>query len=190
MITRTDLLIIEGFLDPDTCRDLASAPMSPPPGRHDVNAAPLYGTEVAVSLGTRISEVLADFYSITDPLVCDYLAASQSLPGMGHVEHADAVTPAGDPNHTPWRLVTAMLYLNTHGADFTGGELVFPRLNQSVYPVAGRLVGFRCDAVHTHSVPAVESGTRRAVAAWFTTDPARAASWWPKRDWTPNPTCA
>jgi predicted 2-oxoglutarate/Fe(II)-dependent dioxygenase YbiX len=89
---------------------------------------------------------------------------------MGHVLHADAETLDGGENHTSWRLVTAMLYLNTCGVDFKGGQIVFPRIGQTVEPKAGLLVGFRCDGIHAHQVPEVTSGERRALAFWFTKD--------------------
>ena len=73
-----------------------------------------------------------------------------------------------------------MLYLNSYGTDFGGGVLHFTRLGQVVEPTAGLLVGFRCDGAHTHEVPAVQWGTRRALAFWFTTDPAWAGVVSPK----------
>lgn len=144
--------------------------MSPGPGVHTVDAEQVYGREVIRPITARVREALAKHFNITEPLYCDYAAAAQSLEGMAHERHADAVTLNGFPNHTPWRVVTAMLYLNDFGTDFTGGQLHFPHIGKVIDPVAGRLVGFRCDAVHTHEVPMIQSGVRRALAFWFTHD--------------------
>jgi hypothetical protein len=64
--------------------------------------------------------------------------------------------------------------LNTRGVDFHGGEIRFPLMGRSVDPIAGRLVGFRCDTVHTHEAPPVAFGVRRALAFWCTFDQAHA----------------
>ena len=169
---RDDLLIIDGFLEPAVCNELVAIGLPGLEyGRHDCHARLVFDPGLVADLVRQVSEQLRAWFGIEEPLYCDYAAATRSTEGMSHVAHADAETLDGEPNHTHWRLVTAMLYLNTMGEDFTGGELEFPRLGQVVQPVAGRLVGFRCDGIHTHAVPAVTSGERRAMAFWYTRDP-------------------
>jgi predicted 2-oxoglutarate/Fe(II)-dependent dioxygenase YbiX len=170
---REDLLIIDEFLPREQALHMASIPITPAPGRHDTEATAVYGRDVIAPIVLDVQSALAQHFGLTEPIYCDYAAASQSTQGMSHQRHADAVTLTGEPNHTPWRVVTAMLYLNDYGADFTGGgELHFPNIDQTVIPRAGRLVGFRCDAIHTHEVPQIQTGSRRALAFWFTHDPS------------------
>jgi predicted 2-oxoglutarate/Fe(II)-dependent dioxygenase YbiX len=170
---RQDLLIVDEFLPREQALEMAQVPMTPTHGRHDAESTLVYGRDVMTPIVLNVRDALSEHFDLTETIYCDYAAASQSTPGMSHQRHADAVTLDGEPNHTSWRLVTAMLYLNDCGTDFTGGELHFPLLPQTVIPKAGRLVGFRCDAIHTHEVPQIQTGTRRALAFWFTYD----ASW-------------
>jgi predicted 2-oxoglutarate/Fe(II)-dependent dioxygenase YbiX len=169
---RTDLLIVDDFMPPQDCRRLTGRAVFPAPGRHDVSALHVMGRTEMHSLADQVGAALAAHFEIPERLHCDYAAASKSGPGMGHVEHADSETLDGDPSHTPWRTVTAMIYLNTQDVDFGGGDLTFTRLGVTIAPKAGLLVGFRCDGIHTHKVPPVTWGERRALAFWYTTDPA------------------
>lgn len=157
--------LVPNFIDEELRLRLLEQDVQPPAGRHDVSAEGLPPEVV-----WRISDLLRAQYGIDGPLFCDYAAATASRPGMGHVLHADAETLEGEPNHTAWRKVTAMLYLNSQGPDFAGGSLLFPRLGIEVRPRAGLLVGFRCDGIHAHRVPPVTRGVRRALAFWFTTN--------------------
>lgn len=167
-----ELLLIENFIAPAIADGMAHTPMTlPGDGRADISAYLIYHPAAVDDIVHRTSDALMEHFGITEPLYCDYATASKMTPGMSHVRHADAETPDGGPNHTAWRTVTAMLYLNTCGVDFEGGELEFPNIGEVVRPESGLLVGFRCDAIHTHEVPAVTSGTRRAIAMWFTHDP-------------------
>lgn len=167
---RDDLLIVPRFLTEEQCALACRGPVVPHhPARHDVSASQSLGHEFVRPIVWAVSDLLATFYEVEAPLFCDYAAATASKPGMGHELHADAVKQDGTENHTPHRLVTAMLYLNQQGRDFGGGSLEFPNLQRTIAPRTGLLVGFRCDLLHSHRVPPVEWGERRALAFWFTT---------------------
>lgn len=166
-----ELLLVPTFLSLAISEAMAEKPMTlPGDGRADVNAYDVYPASLMDAIVHRTSDALAGHFGITEPLFCDYAAASMMTPGMSHTQHADNETADGHPNHTAWRIVTAMLYLNDNPRDFEGGELVFPRIGQTVTPKPGLLVGFRCDGVHTHEVAPVILGVRRALAMWFTHD--------------------
>lgn len=102
-------------------------------------------------------------------LITDYAAYTRVLPGGSHGLHADGVKLDGTPNHTPFRIATAMLYLNDGDVDFAGGRLCFPILDRKIVPKAGRLVGFLCDLEHQHEVEAVYGGVRHGLGFWFMT---------------------
>lgn len=162
-----DLFVVDNYIDQDLIDQLLAKPIpSHLNGRHDWPMRSYILDETV----WQISDDLKDFYGIKEDLYADYVALTASEIGMSHVLHSDAETLDGEPNHTSWRWVTAMLYLNTQGEDFNGGSIVFPRIGIEIPPKAGRLVGFRCDGIHAHEVPPVASGIRRAVAIWFTPD--------------------
>jgi hypothetical protein len=62
---------------------------------------------------------------------------------------------------------SAIVYLSEHGADFQGGELVFPQQGLSVQPKTGSLVFFRGDLDHTHKVRHVLEGQRMTIVMFF-----------------------
>ncbi|KAK3287139.1 hypothetical protein CYMTET_5338 [Cymbomonas tetramitiformis] len=64
----------------------------------------------------------------------------------------------------------AVLYLNSKGHSFQGGDFAFNDLDedQLVEPVQGRCVLFPSGAYHLHQAREVESGSRFVLAMWFT----------------------
>lgn len=164
---QTDLLVVDNYIDQGLIDRLLAEPIPDRAfGRHDW---PVDG-DVLNETVWKVSDDLKAFYEIAEPLYADYVALTASDPGQSHVLHADSETLDGEPNHTSWRVVTAMIYLNTKGKDFGGGSIVFPRIGAEIQPRAGRMVGFRCDGIHAHEVPGITFGIRRAVAMWFTSD--------------------
>ena len=65
---------------------------------------------------------------------------------------------------------SAVLYLNTYGDDFEGGEFRFVdgKSDEVVQPRAGRCVLFPSGYEHLHRVCRVTKGSRYALAAWLT----------------------
>jgi hypothetical protein len=102
----------------------------------------------------------------------DFTLITKMGVGDRHELHADSErrSPGGEwePNHTPWRRFTAIVYLDDEGLDFTGGSLVFPELGEIVKPRAGRMVGFQSDRHFVHQVLEITAGARHAVSVWFT----------------------
>lgn len=99
--------------------------------------------------------------------------------GGYHEPHADNARRASgggwEPNHTPQRSYSALVYLNS---GFGGGELQFMhhrtgRLLTSIRPTAGMLVAFPSDCQHFHQVTPVTEGIRCSMPVWFTQDASK-----------------
>lgn len=101
------------------------------------------------------------------PLSLDYAAYTRATTGGQLALHADAVKEDGSPNHTPWRVVSAVLYLSEQGRDFDGGDISFPGVHEQISPTAGLLIGFTTGWEFRHQVLPVVSGTRDAIIFWY-----------------------
>lgn len=64
----------------------------------------------------------------------------------------------------------ALLYLNTQGEHFEGGDFAFVDAGEDclVSPKRGRLLAFTAGPENLHQVRKVTSGTRFVLAMWFT----------------------
>ena len=90
---------------------------------------------------------------------------------------------AVQPNHTPWRKYSALLYLSDQ---HTGGDIVFGAgpgrfgrsFRKTLHPKAGLLVLFPSNELYFHHTTPVTSGVRYSMNAWFVTDAARASADW------------
>ncbi len=121
----------------------------------------------AKTLTDEVAARLRGHFPTLPDLVPDYTSYHRMTVGGSHPLHADAVTLTGEPNHTPHRIASAMLYLSEWSTDFTGGLIHFPGLDQVIPPRAGMLVGFLTTLDYRHEVTPVISGIRDAVAFWF-----------------------
>jgi hypothetical protein len=96
----------------------------------------------------RALNAVRQFYKVSGTYYIDLTLATEMREGDSHPLHADNVREDHNgrwvSNHTPWREYTAMLYLNSSGVDYQGGQLCFPALDQKVVPRTGLLVGFPC----------------------------------------------
>lgn len=93
------------------------------------------------------------------------------LPGGSNPMHADSVNldgtpiqPDGTPEEIEW---SGLLYLNTYGEEFTGGEITFPEFELTIKPKVGDLVLFRGDLPHRHGVSVIEAGERRNIVFFW-----------------------
>jgi hypothetical protein len=62
---------------------------------------------------------------------------------------------------------SALLYLSDYGIDFTGGKIIFPKQDLTIYPEKGTLVFFRGDLDHPHEVEEIVGGNRYAIVTFF-----------------------
>jgi hypothetical protein len=78
-----------------------------------------------------------------------------------------------DKQAFPYIHSTALLYLSTYGADFTGGRFIFTdqMSNHAIEPKLGRLSVFTADSENEHLAERVTSGDRYCVVLGFTCDP-------------------
>lgn len=167
------MLKASGFVSPaavtklrETYDDLLGKGILKPRGAHvtDVGVERLPDS---LPLIEAVRQRLASHFPNLPPLMLDYAAYTRMVPGGQHRLHADAVKEDGTPNHTPWRVVSAVLYLGTSGVDFDGGEIDFPGADERIAPVAGLLIGFTTGWDFRHQVLPVVSGTRDAIIFWY-----------------------
>jgi hypothetical protein len=62
---------------------------------------------------------------------------------------------------------SGLLYLNTQGEDFQGGELYFPLQDISYKPEAGTLILFQGNESYPHGVRKVTKGTRKNITFFW-----------------------
>jgi predicted 2-oxoglutarate/Fe(II)-dependent dioxygenase YbiX len=62
---------------------------------------------------------------------------------------------------------SALVYLNTCGVDYAGGNIYFPNQNIDLMPKAGQMIFFRGDIDHPHGVSEVTSGKRYALVLFY-----------------------
>jgi hypothetical protein len=62
---------------------------------------------------------------------------------------------------------SALLYLSDYGSDFTGGDIIFPKQEITIFPKKGMLVFFRGDLEHPHEVSVITGGSRYAMIMFF-----------------------
>ena len=68
------------------------------------------------------------------------------------------------PNHTPTRVYTSLIYLSDN---FEGGETTLPVKNIDIKPKTRRLFGFPCSRDYIHGVRKNIGGIRVAFTAWY-----------------------
>lgn len=93
------------------------------------------------------------------------------LPGGFNGLHSDGNNPDGTPSgpggvEEPQEY-SALLYLNDHGIDYSGGELLFPNQDLCIKPKSGQLIIFRGDHNYSHSVNKLERGIRDTMVIFM-----------------------
>jgi len=92
-------------------------------------------------------------------------------PGYEMTPHIDNAHLDGTSNGMDWRTFSAVVYIND---DYEGGEIYFPRINETIKPTCGLLVAFSSGARHMHGVRGVRKGIRYTLPIWFTDRPDKA----------------
>jgi hypothetical protein len=177
-----DFICEPGFLSEAECADLASAakmlsnrhndPHIPDPFWRsritfftDVTAADRPAAEIMRRAQYRITERLAEFYELTQPLYADTVQLVQWPEGIFMPPHADRANSDGRAHDFPHRDFASLVYLND---DYEGGELYFPRLDLVLRPTRGMMVAFTGDWAHEHGVLKVRKGLRLTMPAFYT----------------------
>ncbi len=176
------VLLRPGFLHPDSCAALTKAfkrnqhrapPAAPYWSGRFIWASSL--DPVAELSTLRILQTVRDaaltaialHFDVRRHLYSDTTQLVHWPPGVALTPHADNTEPNGQPNSTPHRCFSSILYLNDN---YTGGETYFPFLGFRIKPQTGSLLAFRSDASHAHGVTRIETGHRYTCANWFTFD--------------------
>lgn len=79
--------------------------------------------------------------------------------------HADGENEDGTQNLFYFRNYSSIIYLND---DYTGGEIIFPKINLTIQPKKGTLIFFPGTAEYLHGVKPVLSGVRFTIATFYT----------------------
>lgn len=121
------------------------------------------------NLYDSVQKTLENFYGIDMDLVnCNYQVLT---PGAENPLHSDSTKLDGSPwrdDGIPEELeYSALLYLNTYGIDYEGGELYFPNQDMLIKPKKSQLVFFKGDVEHIHEVRKVTSGVRKNFVFFF-----------------------
>lgn len=96
---------------------------------------------------------------------CNYAAM---FPGSYNPLHSDSSQLDGTPYHENEETeYSALIYLNSSGLDYEGGDIVFPLQKTVVSPKSGTVVFFKGDHHHPHEVTLVTKGERRAIVLFF-----------------------
>jgi predicted 2-oxoglutarate/Fe(II)-dependent dioxygenase YbiX len=115
-----------------------------------------------------------------ETLYPNFTLLSEMRVGDRHTPHADAerqTTEGWVPNHTSWRTHVGLLYLNSSGVDYEGGQLRLTCLDVTITPASGMFVAFPAGRRHVHEVTRIEAGQRLSLAIWLTGEPERAECW-------------
>jgi predicted 2-oxoglutarate/Fe(II)-dependent dioxygenase YbiX len=136
---------------------------------------------LVATMRSRITNTTRESFAAPD-IMPEWTVFSQMRAGDSMQLHADAErqTPAGwEENHTPWRTHVGLLYLNTAGSDFQGGDLLLPEIGQTISPRSGLFVSFPSGRRHQHQVTTIELGARLSFVVWFTRNTDRCEKGWP-----------
>lgn len=198
---RPPLLRHDGFLPHDRCAEIVAgfqavaadpiansepAAIRRHPQRTEISARAVrdrLGADVERRVAETRQRILREvraFFRVP-PLVIDLTLLSEMREGDSHILHADNCrrnqSGGWEANHTPWREYAALLYLNTNGRDYDGGELSFPASGELIAPRAGTLVAFSCGREREHEVVPIRRGSRHSMSIWMTTDSSYAEAW-------------
>lgn len=134
--------------------------------KEEEHEAGLLYTQVVNKVGKEISE----FYGV-EAVPVSAIFAEVSKGGQNGL-HCDSVmldgTPWEDNNDNLKDLeFSALVYLNTSGVDYEGGQIEFPEQKITITPETGKLVFFRGDIDHPHQVFEVTAGKRYTLILFY-----------------------
>jgi hypothetical protein len=119
----------------------------------------------------RVGDEIAKFYGV-EVAPINPMMALISKGGKNDGYHCDSVQLDGSPWDDGNTMLddmefSALVYLNNHGIDYTGGQIHFLNQDLLVSPKAGQMIFFRGDVDHPHSVSEVLSGERYALVLFY-----------------------
>lgn len=110
----------------------------------------------------------AEFGELMDTVNFNYQQVIEGGSGSLHSDNStlegDPLQPDGTPEEVEW---SGLLYFNTCGVDYEGGEIEFPKQNLIIRPKRGQLVMFPGNVNYPHEVLTVKSGIRKNFVSFF-----------------------
>lgn len=116
------------------------------------------------SLNKKAMILLTELYDLEEELFLTGFYTIMRTFGSGMLAHWDGGD--GQSQITKYGLV---LYLNTCGKDFDGGELFYPEFGETYVPLAGDLVIHPGSKQYSHAVLDVSRGTRYVLTSFAKT---------------------
>jgi hypothetical protein len=179
--------IVKNFIDNESCKriiDLLDKRATPSPREGLMSALGWNSPSIAATMtfeekirpdteqedvnsaySLSLSEMAA-YFRVEDLCLVNGFYQSMSE-GAIHELHCDSCKIDGSPldpdikeEPNEW---SAVLYLNTHGEDFTGGAVEFPKEDFEYLPEAGTLIYFPATVDYPHGVKQVTSGNRKCL---------------------------
>jgi predicted 2-oxoglutarate/Fe(II)-dependent dioxygenase YbiX len=142
--------------------------------RSEIAANLVAGDPVLTGVRERMIEHLRKHH---DPaLQPEFTLMAEAQVGDHIPVHADNVLcAAGEwkPNHVPYRISTALVYLT----EFDGGQIVHTLMGSRFAPPPGGLVSFDCEGHYEHKVEPVTAGRRVSIAMWAALPPHPVEPW-------------
>jgi hypothetical protein len=119
----------------------------------------------------RVAKEINTFYGV-DVVPINPMMARISKGGANRNLHCDAVQLDGSPWDDGNTMLddlefSALVYLNSSGTDYAGGEIYFPNQELVLKPQTGQMIFFRGDIDHPHGVEEVTSGERYALVLFY-----------------------
>ena len=119
----------------------------------------------------NVAKEINNFYGV-DVVPINPMMALISKGGQNRGLHCDSVQLDGSPWNDGNTLLddlefSALVYLNSCGTDYTGGEISFPNQDIKITPKAGQMIFFVGDVDHPHGVAEVTSGERYALILFY-----------------------
>lgn len=131
--------------------------------------AALPGATLFTEIVNRVGKEISDFYNV-DAIIASSIFAEVSEGGKNNL-HCDSVMLDGRPYEGGDGLedieFSALVYLNTSGVDYEGGEIEFPKQKITITPEVGKLVFFRGDIDHPHQVLEITAGKRYTLVLFY-----------------------
>lgn len=121
--------------------------------------------DILVKVKNKIEEVFSTDMDLVNAIYHKMTSGAMNQLHCDNI-HVDG-TPIqldGSPEELEW---SGLLYLSTYGEDFTGGSIVFPNQELTIFPKKGQLVMFPGNIEYPHEVLTVESGDRRNLVFFY-----------------------
>jgi hypothetical protein len=134
------------------------------------------GVRLVAMLCWRVLRALRREFGEDRPLHLAGAMLTRTQPPAGSSEYDYGVAHVDRANMSSYDY-SAVLYLNTQGGGFDGGDFAFvdDHEDEVVEPRAGRCVLFASGFEHLHRVGKVTRGSRFVLASWYTLNTSRTA---------------